>query len=168
MKGITLFSDIILLIIIVVEVVLIVGLIWVLQIVYGVESQIGLTKPFDNPRQISLNVLYKPVKYESILLTFLEIDCKTCAQKIPMKDILNAVAIQGKTDIWLNFETIDATKTSTELLDKMLETESYLLKIREPELIIAQTDDLPPQLQKVSTDLHLLNGRSVDLELYVG
>ena len=88
MKGVEIFADLFLTILIVVEVILMVGIIWVFQIIYGVESQTGITDVFDNPRQVSLNILFKPSKYESTFLTFLELDCKNCAQKISMKEIM--------------------------------------------------------------------------------
>jgi len=168
MKGITLLSDLFLLLILIVEVIIIVGLVWVFEIIYGVESRVGITQPFNNPREVILNVLFKPVKYESALLAFLELDCKSCEQRISMKDILNAVAIQGKKDVWLNGESIDAEEVSKELLDELLELKPYLLKTREPQIIIAQSTTLPAQLQKVSTNLFLLDGAPIDLELYVG
>jgi len=174
MKGVTLFADLFLLVILMVEIILMVGIIWIFQLIYGVESQMGITDYFDNPRQVSLNILYKPTKYESTFLSFLELDCRRCSQKISMKEIMNAVAIQGRTDIELYGESIDASLASGELLGDLLENKEreqkldYLLKIRDPELIISKTDDLPQQLQKVSTNIPLLNGEIVDLELYVG
>lgn len=164
MRGVSLLSDMFLLIIIMVEVILMVGIIWVFQSVYGVESSLGLV----NPRYVTLNVLFKPAKYESTFLSFLELDCTTCIQKISMKEIMNAVAIQESTTVEVKGEVIDAIQASEDLLNQMLDKKSYLLKIRNPQMVIAESQVLPASLQKVSTKLLLLDGEDVDLDLYVG
>lgn len=161
MKGI--IAGIFLLIMLIIVVLLISGLIWVFTGIYGVESHLGLA----GPREVALNVLFKQTTLESTLLSFLELEY----QGIPMKKILNAVVIQCKTDVWVENEFINAEEAAKHYFEDpvegMLKSKRYLLKIRNPEIIIAKSEDLPRSLQKVSTKLFLLNGDDVDLELYV-
>lgn len=141
------------------------ALIWVFTIIYGVEASFGVV----NPRTVTLNVFFKPVNYESAFLAFLESDyISSSGKNIPMKKILNAVVIQNKTDIWLEGEPINAKSASENLLNEMID-KPYLLKIAKPEIKIAESAAaLPPNVQKISTNLFLLNGNYVELEFYVG
>lgn len=160
MKGIELLSDLFILFMLIIIVILMCGLIWAFTLIYGVESSLGLV----NPRQVTLRILFQPLKYESVLLTFLELE----HQEMPMKKILNVVAIQGTTDIWIDGKTIDAKSVSEGFLTEILEEKTYLLKTINPEIIIARSSTLSSSLQKVSTKLFLLDGESINLELYVG
>ena len=160
MKGITLLSDFFLLIILIIVIIMMSGLLWVIMLIYGVEAQLG----FVNPREVTLRVLFNPLKYESVLLTFLELE----HQGIRMKKILNSVAIQNSLNVWVDGKPIDASEVSEEFLNQLLEGRTYLLKIVKPEIIIAKSTVLSSSLQKTSTKLFLLNGNFVELEFYVG
>jgi hypothetical protein len=161
MKGIFLLSSLFLFILLIIVVIMMSSLIWIFTEIYGVEARLGLA----NPREVIIKILFNPARYESALLALLELEY----QGIPMKKILNAVAIQNNTTIWLPeiHDFIDASEISNDFLNQLLEGRSYLLKIREPEIIIASFSK-SSTLQKVSTKIFLLNGEPVDLELYVG
>jgi len=165
MKGIDLLADIFLFIVLLMVTILMSALIWVFTVVYGVEASFGLV----NPRTVTMTVLFKPINYESTFISFLECDyVAPSGRVIPMKKILNAVAIQNTTIIWLDGESIDAEATTTTLLNKMSD-KPYLLKIVKPEIIIAEHNfQQLQQFQKTNTKLFLLNGNYVDLEFYVG
>jgi hypothetical protein len=157
-KGVTLLSNIFLFIMILVLMVLMGIFIWAVMLIQGVEAQLGIS----SPRNIELTVLFKPVDYDTTLLSFLE----TEYQGVPMKRIINAVAIQETTDVWIEGKNIDVKMVSEDFL-KIIE-KPYLLKIRDPEIILAENEKLSLDIQKVSTNVFLLNGDSIDLELYVG
>jgi len=158
MKGVTLFSDLFVLFILIVVVILMCGLIWVFTMIYSVEATLG----FANPREVTLRIFFNPLKYESVLLSFLELK----HQEISMKEILTLVAIQNNTNIWVDGKNIDAKAVSEDFLGKMLE-KPYLLKTVDPQITIASYS-YSSSWQKISTKLFLLNGEAVDLEFYVG
>jgi hypothetical protein len=161
MKGVELFSDIFLLFVLMAATVLIVAFVYYAWLAYGIESALGLV----NPRKIEMRILYYPVKYDSTLLTFLELTDTNSG--LQMKKLLIAAAIQSNTDIWIEGNSIDVSRVSERFLDDMI-TGSYVLKTSDPEMIIAEDGKVSTTLQKVSTKLFDLDGYPVDLELYVG
>ncbi len=161
MKGIELLSDLFTLFMLIIIIMIMVSLIWIFTEIKIVAYGTGLVKA----RDVTIRILFNPVKYDSVLLTFLELR----SQNMPIKKILNAVAIQNTTKPWMP-ETrsfIDAAQISNNILNQLLTGKSYLLKIRDPEVIIAKSGN-SYDWQKSSTELFLLNGKPVDLELYVG
>ncbi len=92
---------------------------------------------------------------------------------MPMKKLLNAVAIQNNTTVWMpeangnNGGFINVSIISNNFLDDLLIGKIYLLKIRNPEIIIVESET-SSLWQKISTELFLLDGKPVDLDLYVG
>ena len=165
MRGIELFSDLFLLFILIIVVIIVTSLVWVFTEIKVVGSALGII----NPREATIRILFNPVKYESTLLTFLELR----HDGIPMKKILNAVAIQNNTTVWLpdanggKGDFIDASVVSKNFLDEIIKSNIYLLKIRDPEIIIVESGS-SSRWQKTSTELFLLDGKPVDLDLYVG
>jgi len=160
MKGMDIFADLFTVFMLLVTIIITCSLIWIFTEIYVISSSLGYVRP----REASVTVLYNPVRYESTLLTFLELR----EQGIPMKKILNAVAIQNRTNVWMTeiHDFIDASAVSKTMLDQLLPGKAYLLKIREPEIIICKSGK-SSYWQKTSTDLFLLNGNPVDLEFYV-
>jgi hypothetical protein len=165
MKGIEMFSDLFLLFMLVIVIIIMTTLIWVLTEVRVVAYGVGAATPKD----VNIRILFNPVRYDSALLTFLELREPTSG--IPMKKLLNAVAIQNTTNVWLP-ETksfIDVSGNSTAFLNEILNGRIYLLKIRDPEIIIAESGTLSTStIQKTSIELFLLNGKTADLDFYVG
>jgi len=162
MKGVTIISDIFLLIVTLALTVLMIGFIYAMIYIHGVEAQLGVA----SPRSVEYEVLFNPVEYDTTLLAYLEYE----HEGITMKKILNAVAIQENTTVWIDGKFVNVKEVSENYFRDLIER-SYLMKIREPEIYIAQKGELPAApvtIQKVSTKLFLLNGESVDLELYAG
>ena len=145
---------------IIVVILLVSGLIWIFTEIYGVGAKLGAI----NPREVTLRIFFKPVEDESVLLSFLE----STYQGIPMKRIINVVAVQGTTDIWLDNKFIDAKRASEYFLDQVYPGRGYMLKFSNPEIIIAESAiSLKKDLQIVSTKLFLLDGSDVTLQLLV-
>ena len=162
MKGISILASLFLVMMLIMVILLVSGLIWVFTEIYGVGAKLGLI----NPREVTLRIFFKPVEDESVLLSFLE--CKY--NGIQMKRILNAVAIQGTTNIWLDNEFIDAKIASEYFLNRVYAEKGYgyILKISDPEIIIADSAiPIKKELQTVSTKLFLLDGKNVNLQLLV-
>ena len=161
MKGIFLLSSLFTFIILIIVIIMMTSLIWIFTEIYVVEESLGLV----NPREVEIRILFNPARYESALLSFLELE----HQGIPMKKILNAVAIQNSAEVWIPKikDSIVVSDISRDFLNDMLNGKPYLLKIREPEIIIGAFSE-SSIWQKVSTKAFLLNGEPVDLELYVG
>ncbi len=160
MKGISIFSDLFTLFILIIVIVFMCVLIWIFTEIYVIGSSFGLIQP----REATVRVLYSPIKYESALLTFLEIRY----QGMKMKKILNAVVIQNNTTVWMPDinKFVDASDVSENFLDQIFSGRIYLLKTRDPEIIICSSGK-SNYWQKTSTELFSLNGKPVDLELYV-
>jgi len=161
MKGVTLLSDIFTMFMVVIVIIIISSLIWIFTEIYVVSSQLGVVKP----REATIRIFYNPVKYESTLLAFLELEY----QGISMKKILNAVAIQEDKRVWLpEFNKfVDVSSIAAVFFNQMLPDKAYILKIRDPEVVI-DTSSSSSHWQKTSIELFVLDGKPVDLELYVG
>jgi hypothetical protein len=160
MKGITLLQDTFMILAIMGTAAIMIAIIWAMMSIRGIDAYLGLY----SPRRIEINVLSNPTKYDAMLLSFLEYEY----QGMPMKKLLNAVAIQGKTDIWIDGKTIDVRSVSENFLKKL--KRPYLLKMRNPEIIIAESNNeiYVMDIQKVSEDIFLLNGEVAQIELYIG
>lgn len=158
MKGFTLLSDIFMLFTLIGVSVLMVTFVYVIWLTHGTLSKLGIT----GPQQIALTLFYKPVQYDSTLMSFLELTNSS----IPMKDLLEQVAIQNSTYIWLNGESIDVSSVSNRFMKEIL-NRPYILKIVKPEITIA-SNGFSKSYEKISTKLFLLDGKYVSLEFYVG
>jgi hypothetical protein len=161
MKGMDFWAELYTFFITIISIIIVCTLLLIVTQIAMVGNLLGIT----SARGAAITVFYKPVTYETTLLTFTELSY----DNIPMKRILNAVAIQRTTSPWMpeanNF--VDADAAADDLLDKtILGGKIYLLKIRDPEIIITSSGQASVW-QKVSTELFLLNGQPVDLELYV-
>jgi len=159
MKGVTLISDVFLIICLLSIIVIMTLFIWALIMIHQVEYKL-----YPTPRTVELKLFFRPVNYDAIMSAFLEYE----NEGITMKKILNAVAIQGKTDIWLDGKPINAKAVSEGFLTPQI-NKDYLLKIGE--ITVAESRTLSSEtvlgLQKVSTELFLLNGEKVYLQLFV-
>jgi hypothetical protein len=167
MKGIEMFSDLFLLFMLVIVIIIMTTLIWVLTEVRVAAYGVGTARP----RDVNIRILFNPVRYDSALLTFLELRDPTYG--ISMKKLLNLVAIQNNSRVWVpeinggSGGFVDVSVASKNILDEILNGKIYLLKIRDPEIIIAESGT-SSTFQKTSIELFLLNGKTADLEFYVG
>jgi hypothetical protein len=139
--------------------------IWSLIIFYQAELTLGIA----TPRTVQLTMFYLPAKYDSTMLAFLESEY----EGLPMKKILEAVAIQENATIWLEGKSINATIASEGFLSPRM-SKSFILKIVLPdkEIMIIKNNiissiEKPTSVQESSTKLFLLNGEVVDLKLLV-
>jgi len=160
MKGVSLLSDIFLLLALIAVTIMMTMFIWYLILIYEVIlTPTGLS----TTREVNIRLLSGPAGYYSTMLSFLELNYNN----IPMKRIVNAVAIQGKTEIWIEGKRIIADDVIESVLTPMI-NKDYLLKISPQDIILAQHGDLEKiGIQKVSTELFLLNGEAVELQLLV-
>jgi len=160
-------NDLFLLFVLIGLVIMMTALVWGIIFIHGVAAQLNL----HSPRNVEFTVLLNPVKYDTTLSAFLEYEY----QGIPVKKIINAAVIQEKvTDIWVDGNFIDMQTVSDEFFSRALDEDNdgtidnpYLLKTRNPELILGEYEILTSNLQKVSTKVFLLEGESVDLDFYV-
>jgi len=167
MRGIALLSDLFLLLTLMALVILMSALIWGIILIHGVLGIFGV----NSPRNVEFTVLLNPVKYDTTLSSFLDYHY----QGIPVKKIINAAAIQNKaTDIWVDGKSIDMQTVSNEFFSRTLDSNKdgtidnpYLLKTREPELILGSYKSLTSNIQKVSTKVFVMDGGSVDIDFYV-
>jgi len=158
MKGISIFSDVFLLFALLAITILMVTFIYIMWLTYGVESLSGLTQT----RKVALNLFFKPVKYDSVFLSFLELT----NNGIPMKTLLEEVLIQNSTNVWIKGEYIDVSSVSSNFLQKLID-KPYILKLTNPEIIVAQSG-YSKSYQKITTKLFSVDGSEHSLEFYVG
>ncbi len=165
MKGITLLSDVFLLIVLLAVIVFMSIFAWSLIITFEAESRLGMI----TPRTVELNLFFRPVKYDNTLLAFLELEY----EGIKVKKIINAIPIQNSTVVWLG-KFID-TENVCKNLSQMISND-FILKIkpkRSSEIIVCKkgTTARPPVkltfTQKIVTEIFLLNGESAELQLFV-
>jgi hypothetical protein len=129
MKGISLLSDLFLLLTLIGLTIMMTLFVWYLILLYEfVITPVGLS----TPREVTLRLVTKPAEYDSLMLSFLELDYNG----IKMKRIVNAAAIQGKTDIWLDGQNINAKSVAEGFLATMIDKD-YLLKISPQEIVLA-------------------------------
>lgn len=164
MKGVSLISDIFLLLALIGVTIVMTLFLWYLIMIYEfIVTPVGLS----TPREVTLRLLSDPVEYDSTMLSFLE----TSYKGIPMKRIMNAVAIQGTVDVWLDGKSISADLATDQLLTPMI-NKNYILKISPQEIFIInygipQKENIPTGVQKVTTPLFLLDGKAVEMQLFV-
>ena len=164
MKGITLISDIFLIIVLLAITVIMSLFIWVLILTFNVESKF-VPGGMPTTRNVELKLVFKPITYDSVMSAFLEYEY----QGVPMKKILEAVAIQENANVWLEGKTIDAGSVSENFLTPQI-NKYYLLKIGD--ITLAKNGQLTSQssplgAQKVSMNLFTLNGKEVFMQLFV-
>jgi len=164
MKGITLFSDIFSIFVLIGVIMLATLLIWAFIVIYSFEAQLGVA----TPRTVELTLFFNPLKYDTTIMSLLEYEY----EGIPMKKILNAVAIQENTTVWIENKIIDASLVVENFLSSRID-EPFMLKMILPsrEIIIVE-EVMPPipgplYVQETSTKLFLLDGRNVELKLLV-
>jgi hypothetical protein len=165
MKGVTLFADVISVLVLLAVIMISVLIIWWLILIRNVEVWAGAA----SPRMVDLTVYYLPAKYDAILMTFLE----SQSNGVSMKRALEAAAIQESKMVWLDGQNVDVGDAATTFLSSI--GKPYILKIVLPnkEVLIANNEEIksaasrPTELQQTSEKLFLLNGEVVDLELLV-
>ncbi len=156
MKGIELFSDI-----------------FMLLVLMGVSTVMTIIVLYSNTffsdvhkTEINIATLYSPVKHSSYPLAFLEMtDEKT---KIPMKRILTYVALeQSTTDVYIDGYVINAKETIENALSKQI-SEPYLLRLSSSgkEMLLVKSKELQKP-EKLSAKIFLPSSQA-DLEFYVG
>jgi len=171
MKGFTLFADIFSVFVLIGIIMLVSILLWTFILIYDVESKLG----FANVRPVELTMFFNPIKYDTTLMSLLEYN----SNGIPIRKILNAVAIQEKkTDVWIdNQEITDVGVICEDFLSNPLDPkikDPYILKItlpsKEIEIVnkgIPSLSGTTTHLQEVTTKLFLLDGRDAELKLLV-
>jgi hypothetical protein len=164
MKGITLIGDLFLLIGLLSITVIMTLFINVLIVTFQVENRL-LPGGMPTTRSVELKLLIKPVNYDTTLSAFLENEY----EGIKIKKILNAVAIQGKTTVWLEGKTIDAATISKNILTSQIKR-NFLLKVGDITVTsygqLSSTDSVLG-VQKISTYTFSLNGETINVQLLV-
>lgn len=165
MKGITLFADILSVIVLLAIIMFMSLIVWSYIILHQVYVNFGIA----TPRTVELTLFYLPVKYDTTMLAFLEFEYNG----IPMKKILEAAAIQESTNIWLEGKEIDVATASGNFLSSRID-KPFILKIVLPhkEIKIIENEikssiSKPTSVQEASTKLFLLNGEVAELQLIV-
>lgn len=164
MKGITLLSDIFLIIVLLAITVIMSVFIWALIITFTAESKL-MPGGMPTTRNVELTMVIKPITYDSLMSAFLECDY----QGMPMKEILEAVAIQQNNIVWLEGSTINASLASESFLTPQING-IYLLKVGDVTVVESgqmDSTNAPLGAQKVSTELFTLNGKDVYMQLFV-
>lgn len=155
MKGIELFSDI-----------------FMLLVLMGVATAMTLVVLYSqmvfkgvHETEINIATLYSPLKYSTYPLAFLELtDDKT---KLPVKRILTYVALEQKDDkVYIDGHIINAKDIIEKTLSKQI-SDPYLLRVVSggKEFIYKKGTLLKPE--KLSAKIFLPSGQT-DLEFYVG
>jgi uncharacterized membrane protein len=165
MKGVTLFADVVSVLVLLAIIMLSTLLVWGLILLQNVTTFVGII----SPRSVELTIFHLPTKYDTTLLALLEYK----VQGIAMKRWLEAAAIQESKVVWLDGKTIDAEEESRDFLAASIDN-PYLLKIVLPnkELIVVENEifsslSRPTSIQETTAKLFLLNGEVVDLKLLV-
>ena len=117
-----------------------------------------------NNRIVNLQILYDPAEYGVATIVFLELHY----QGIPMKKIINAVAVQGSRQVYVEGKIIDSKIASENLLKNIIPAKNVFLKISNPEIIITGSPDRLENLQKISVPINTFDKETAHLELYVG
>jgi hypothetical protein len=165
MKGIALFADILSLLILLAIIMFMTILVWSFIILHQVEVNLGVA----TPRTVELTLFYLPVKYDTMMLAFLE----NTYNGIPIKRIIEAAAIQENTDVWIEGNDINLTTVSKNYLSARID-KPFILKIVLPdkEIKIIENEikssvSKPTSIQESTVKLFLLNGEIADLKLLV-
>lgn len=166
MKGVSLLSDLFMIFALISTIVIITTITWLLILAHEAEARLYVA----SPRNVELRLFTLPLKYDATLLSFLEYE----KHGISVKRLMEAASIQKSTTVWLDGESVDVTSVADEFL-KPLVDKDYILKIVYPdssELKISElvkTAQLPSPLpvQRSSIELFLLDGKTVQLQLFV-
>jgi len=159
MKGVSLFSDIFMLFVLMATMILISGLLWSVMVAY--------TLGFDSERNVAIGYFEAPLRNDGTLLAFLE----TTVDGIPLKTLVAQAAVEGSPIINHNGVDYDLEEISRETLNKIYKSKfykdkKYLLKITNPEIVLAKSNKLPTTEQKTSVKL-LTPVDTTGLEFYV-
>jgi hypothetical protein len=120
-----------------------------------------------------LTIFSNPVKYDATLSALLE----SSYDGIQVKKILEAVAIQENTSVWVDDGTsnklVDANLACKNFLSPVI-NEPYVLKVvlSTKEIMVVENTipsmpNMPTHFQETSTKLFLLNGDDAELKLLV-
>jgi hypothetical protein len=165
MKGISLMSDVFLIFALLSITVILTTIIWVLIIVHEAESRLFIA----SPRNVELRLFTMPLEYETTLLAFLEFE----KDGIKMKKLLEAAAIQHSTTVWVDGKTVDVKAASDEFLQPIINKDYVLriccgsLEVKISEFVKSTSLPVPLPTQKASAELFLLDGKTVNLQLFV-
>lgn len=173
------FSDIFMLFVLLVTMLLISGMLWAVIMTYKFGDDDNWT------RDLKIKLFENPLKNDGVLLAILE----TTESGVPMKKLFTLVAIQQpdpctvKEGCIVSYEgnTYDVAALTNTLLNDVYfklrknqnnQPKNYLLRITDPEMILGgiYNEDgiiVPNTDQKSTTRLWLVDGTTVNLELYV-
>lgn len=160
------FADMFSIFVLIATIILMTLLVWGFIIIYEIES----FGDFANPRTVELTMFTYPVKYDSMMLSFLEYEYES----IPMREILNAVAIQESKDVWIKGKWIDVSIPTEDFFDPKID-KPFILRMQAGDKevnilwsdVIPTSETTPLNIQKTSIDLFTLNGEVAYLELLV-
>ena len=99
MKGFQLFADVFSIFVLLGVIMLSMLILWAFIVLYNIELNLGIA----NTRTVELTLFFNPMKYDTTLMSLLEYEY----DGIPIRKILNAVAIQENSIIWLDDKLID-------------------------------------------------------------
>lgn len=165
MKGFQLFADVFSIFVLLGVIMLSMLILWAFIVLYNIELNLGIA----NTRTVELTLFFNPMKYDTTLMSLLEYEY----DGIPIRKILNAVAIQENSIIWLDDKLIDTGSVCQGFLSSRID-EPYILKIvfGEKEILIVNNEmplvpHTPLRFQESSTKLFSLDGTDVELKLLV-
>ena len=166
MRGISLFADVLSILVLLAIIMFMTLLVWSFIILHQIEVTLNIA----TPRTVELTIFFLPVRYDTIMLAFLEYQYS----EISMKKILEVAAIQENNVIWLEGKEINATKAAENFLLSRID-KPFILKIVLPqkEIKIIENEEIkfstarPTAFQETSIKLFLLNGEVADLKLLV-
>lgn len=166
MKGVSLFADVVSVLVLLAVIMFSVLIIWWLILIRNVEVWTGAA----SPRIVDLTIYYLPAKYDATLMAFLE----SQSSGISMKRVLEAAAVQEKSTVWIDGRIIDVSGVANTFLSARID-KPFMLKIVLPdkEVLLANNEEIesaasmPTALQQSYEKLFLLNGEVADLELLV-
>ncbi len=169
MRGFSIYGDLFSIFVLIATIMIVSLLVWSFIIIQESFSLLQM----DTPRRVELTMFTYPIKYDSMMLAFLEYEY----DGIPIKRALNAVAIQGNPVVWLEGKWIDTTAAAEEyfMIDPPKISKAFLLRIQslDMEIKVFEEGDFlvssiePLRFQKTSIDMFSLNGELVYLELFV-
>lgn len=164
MKGVSILQDMFLLIFLIAIIVILTLFVWVLIITFQAESRLA-PGGLPTTRNVEMTLIYRPIDYDAIMSAFLENEYSG----IKIKRLLNAVAIQEDTTVWLDGKMVDVKQVSENILNQQIKRD-YILKV--DDFIVASrgmlsTGKMPMEIQKTYTIMFLLNGEESYLQLFV-
>ncbi len=90
--------------------------------------------------EVNVNYLYRPVKTEDALLSFLE---TTDGNGIRVYDILEAVAVTRSKNVFVDGVGIDAEKTLSGILSVYLTDFRFVLSDEDGDILVLESGELP-------------------------